>query len=211
MQIPAILGDLVQPHLLMNRSASCRGTFTPGDLRQLTFISMTSSHTFENTSKHCKSTIDQFLCASRNLVHFKSCYIAHDLPSNTSDHSPLVAEISSTVQHCPRSKKTSHASYNCRKLSQREIQETYSVNLREKLNVTHQQLKNTYRLFVLPCRRPARKQSHLRHSSDTKGKDGTPQLMLPIDAPKLLGNGGNGPVDLVTQPTLSGSHTLKQT
>ena len=55
-----------------------------------------SSHTFENTSKQCISTIDHFICASHNLNLFKSCCVLHDLPSNTSDHCPLVAESALT-------------------------------------------------------------------------------------------------------------------
>ena len=63
------------------------------------------SHKFENTTKHCKSTIDHFICASHNLALFNSCHVLYDLPSNTSDHCSLVAEIRSNVFCCPQQQK----------------------------------------------------------------------------------------------------------
>ena len=94
-----------------------------------------SSHTFENTSKQCKSTIDHFICISHDLALFHSCHVLHDLPSNTSDYCPLVAEIRSNVLCCPQQqkKRNKHSLYNWRKLFQKEISESYSVTLCNKL------------------------------------------------------------------------------
>ena len=90
-----------------------------------------SSHTFENTSKQCKLTIEHFVYASHNLALFNSCHVLHDL---TSDHSPLVVEICSNVFCCSQQQKNKHSLYNWRKLSQKEISGSYSVTLCNKLH-----------------------------------------------------------------------------
>ena len=73
-----------------------------------------SSYTFENTSKLCKSTIDHFLCVSHNLALFNYCHVLHDLPSNTSDHCPLVAQIRSNVFCCSQQQKNNTFSEDLR-------------------------------------------------------------------------------------------------
>ena len=45
------------------------------------------------------------ICASHNLALFNSCHVLYDLPSNTSDHCSLVAEIRSNVFCCPQQQK----------------------------------------------------------------------------------------------------------
>ena len=74
-----------------------------------------SSHTFENPSKQCKSTIGHFICASRHLPHFTFCHVIHDHPTNTSDHCPIVAEVERDILLCRHMKK--RTTYNWKKLS----------------------------------------------------------------------------------------------
>ena len=137
-----------------------------------------SSYTFENTSKQCKSTIDHFICASHNLALFNSCHVLHDLPSNTSDHCPLFAEICSKIFCCLQQQKNKHSLYNWRKLSQKEISESYSVTLCNKLRelnpptfpVIHQQLKSVCSTSVLPCITPVKKPFLQSCSKSTKAR-----------------------------------------
>ena len=101
-----------------------------------------SSHTFENPSKQCKSTADHFICTSHNLSYLKSCCVIHNHPSNISHHCPLVPEIKRDILHCPRLKKK-RTSYNWKKLSKKQILESYSAVLHDRLNqITLLQLKN---------------------------------------------------------------------
>ena len=92
-----------------------------------------SSHTFENPSKQCKSTIDHFICASRHLPYFTSCHVIHDHPTNTSDHCPIVAEVERDILLCHHLKKKKRTTYNWKKLSKKQIVESYSVALHDRL------------------------------------------------------------------------------
>ena len=122
-----------------------------------------------------------------------SLHVLQDLPSNTSDHCPLAAEVRSNVICCPqKQKKNKHPLYNWRKLSQKKISESYSKTLCNKLrelnppsSTTNPSAIEEY-LSVPPCRNPVKNLFPLRCSNITKSQAGTPQLMLPIDAPKPL-------------------------
>ena len=113
-----------------------------------------SSHTFENPSKQCKSTINHFICASRNLSYFITCHVIQDHPSNTSYHCPLVAEIKRDILHCPRLKKKQRTTYNWNKLSKKQILESYSTALHDKLKEVN---------FPSPSDNPATLEEHLKN------------------------------------------------
>ena len=93
-----------------------------------------SSHTYEADHNGCKSTIDHLLCSERYLPHVQSCYVVDNEPSNTSDHLPLYAEINVPIHHAaPCLQHPKQANPNWRKLTNKEIKESYTKSLHCKL------------------------------------------------------------------------------
>ena len=149
-------------------------------------------------------------------ARFNSCHVLQDLPSNTSDHCPLVAEVRSNVICCPqKQKKNKHPLYNWRKLSQKEISESYSKTLCNKLrelnppsSTTNPSAIEEYLHSICSAMQKSCEESiPLRCSNISKSQAGTPQLMLPIDAPKLLGNDGSYLTTQTTPLAQLGKHT----
>ena len=122
--------------------------------------------------------------------------------SNTSDHCPLIAEICCNLNNGRRN----YSLYNWRKLSQKEISESYSVTLCNKLcdlnpptspanPLAIEEYISPQHLYCTPVKKPFLQSC----SKSTKSQAGTLQSVPLIDGRKLLENGGNY---LIIQATL---------
>ena len=130
-------------------------------------------------------------------LFFNSCHVLHDLPSNTSDHCSLFAEICSKIFCClQQQKKNKHSLYNWRKLSQKEISESYSVTQCRELNpptspanpsAIEKCLLNICTAMHNSCKETIPPKLFQKYKSQAR----TLQSMLLIDGPKLLGSGGS--------------------
>ena len=97
----------------------------------------TSSHTYESESNSCISTIDHFLCPQHCLPFFSMCSTLSNLSTaaNTSDHIPLVSEVTVPVQVSqPSATHSRGPTLNWKKLSDEEINSTYTQLLESKLS-----------------------------------------------------------------------------
>ena len=97
----------------------------------------TSSHTYESESNSCISTIDHFLCPQHCLPFFSMCSTLSNLSTaaNTSDHIPLVSEVTVPVQVSqPSATHSRGPTLNWKKLSDEEIKSTYTQLLESKLS-----------------------------------------------------------------------------
>ena len=97
----------------------------------------TSSHTCESESNSCISTIDHFLCPQHCLPFFSMCSTLSNLSTaaNTSDHIPLVSEVTVPVQVSqPSATHSRGPTLNWKKLSEEEIKSTYTQLLESKLS-----------------------------------------------------------------------------
>ena len=97
----------------------------------------TSSHTYESESNSCISTIDHFLCPQHCLPSLNKCSTLNNLSSacNTSDHIPLVAEVTVPAQISQQPAIYPRGpTLNWKKMSDEEIRSTYTNLLETKLS-----------------------------------------------------------------------------